>query len=1092
MTAPEDDSTRQETPNQPLDATADRPSEDTQAPNNDSHKPPGDDVVDSKPGAGSPDPDDSVLDSCTSESSSPGSSTDDAASETSESGLSEDDHDTKTPGSKTSNTHTDKKPDTATDDGPEPDKESDDTVIEDDNVPSADEPPELVEAEIDNEAENANASVTDDTATVDDAPEADNEAPIEKTPEPSEAGDAAEADSDADADGDAAANKTPDASEAGDAQADSEPYEDSDVTKRLRRMKDKSPSRMEWILRKEKFGKDNEALDELMLKFGLEEVKAHFLWVYDERQRARGRDDELWDLTNLHTCFLEGGENTRTMVLNLYIKLLQSLGLVEADLVARGKSGDYLGDTWEAATQHGNKGIFIVDTPEAEIFSPLKDTLARRFKKSNAPRPPVVLFHIPHSADNATDYILEPSGDVPSMHTIPVRQTEDDLLKTLKKEFNKELSHREAEGGWDGPIAQKFVRRAMKNGDLRTPNAVRESVDGLKERRRKRVEAEKAGRAPTPASTAYYIKSDFLGVTAAELGYQSTTLAELEKMIGMEDVKESVRELLAEASLSFRLELEGEPAQGAWSNRRCFIGPPGTGKTTAARLYGKILKEVGLLENDTVVEKRASDLIGPYIGHSEEFTQKAFKEARGGVLIIDDFHLLFPQTMHNTDGSDVFRAAVIDTIVAEIDPNTTRKEAIILIGYPDAMAEAFETSNPGLARRFPLAQAFRFHPYTADQLTQILHLRLTTHNLTPTPTALRVAEETLSLARHRPNFGNGGAIDTLLHTAQLARNARVAHLPVDADLDLTLHPTDFDPDWERAASATRRCTALFSSLQGMGGVMGQFQGYQALTARLRARGLDPRPHVPWALVFRGPPGTGKTTVARMVAQVYYDMGFLAGPEVVECSVGELLSPYTGGSGKKVVRMFERGLGKVLFVDEAYRLAEARAEDAIGEMVDCMTKERFCRKLVVVLAGYKEEMDELMRWNRGLRSRFATNVDFRPMKAADALQLLQTHLAKVDIVLGGVARASKDTILDLLTKLSKCRSWANGRDVIALSRIIVQEAYTKGKGHTETDDKGEQGPEKVVFQADDLISVLRQKLRNVREEDEETKAAESKR
>jgi SpoVK/Ycf46/Vps4 family AAA+-type ATPase len=700
-------------------------------------------------------------------------------------------------------------------------------------------------------------------------------------------------------------------------------------------------------------------------------------------------------------------------------------------------------------------------------------------------RPPVVLFHIPHSAENATDYILEPEDDVPSMHAIPVRQTEEQLLATLNVEFKKELAHRDAEGGWDGPYAQKFMQRAIAKGDLRTPNVFQELVDELRERRKKRVEAEKTGRAPKPESSTHYIKSDFLGLTAVELGYQSPTLAELEKMIGMDDVKQSVRELLAEAALSSRLELEGKPALSAWSNRRCFIGPPGTGKTTAARLYSKILKELGLLENDTIVEKRASDLVGPYIGHSEENTQKAFQEASGGVLIIDDFHLLFPNTMHGTNGSDVFRAAIIDTIVAEIDPTTTRKEAVILIGYPEAMTEAFETSNPGLARRFPLSRAFRFHPYTDTELHQILDLKLTAHNLTVSDTAKRVAEDMLSIARHRPNFGNGGDVENLLHAAQLARNARCAHTAVDAELDLALQPEDFDPDWQRAAEAARRCAGLFGEMQGMGGVMGQFQGYQMMTARMRARGLDPRPHVPWALVFRGPPGTGKTTVARKMASVYYDMGFLAKPEIIECSVADLLSPYTGGSGKKVIRMFEKALGKVLFVDEAYRLAEQRAEDAIGEIVDCMTKEKFHGKLVVVLAGYKEEMDDLMRWNRGLRSRFATNVDFRPMKAADALQLLQTHLAKVDIVLGGVARTSKETILDLLTKLGKCKSWANGRDVIALSRSIVQEAYTRGKGLPEKDDKGEKGSEKVVFQADDLISVLRQKLRNAREEDEAT-------
>ncbi|KAH6847817.1 P-loop containing nucleoside triphosphate hydrolase protein [Chaetomium sp. MPI-CAGE-AT-0009] len=1171
MTTSEDDSTRQEPPSQPLDVTADRLSEDTQSPSNDSHNPPSNDVVDTKPSVDSVDFNDSSLDSCPSESSASGSSTDDAASDTSESGVSEDNHDVKTTESKTSDASLDKKPDTSNEQLPneelEPDSgcsptaeevtSTDDGNLADESTVTDAESPETAQEA----AEEADQKPSGDTDAVldaelnrdvskasqtDDAPESDTEndnavednnrveddnAPAnDQTPEPSEAGETPEVSNDAEVENSATPDRTPEPSEAGDApEVDNDPdndnspevedvpdndnapegddvpdddnaqevddtprppYKDSEITTRLRKMDDKSPSREEWILRKEKFGKDNEALDDLMLKHGLEEVKAHFLWVYDEAQATLEREDLVWDMTNLHTCFLEGGENTRTMVLNLYIKLLQSLDLVERDLVAHGKSGDYLGDTWDKATEDGNKGIFHVETPECDDFKPLRSTLARRFRKSRAPRPPVVVFHIPFSAEDATDYILKADDEVPSMHAIPVRQTEDQLLASVTAEIKGEIGHRSVEGGWDGPVIQRFIQRTMTKGDLRSVDTVRKSVDGLRDRRRKRTDAEKAGRAPKPAVDVHYTKSDLLGVTAVELGYQSATWAELEKMIGMEDVKQSIREVLAEAALSRRLELEGEAALPTWSNRRCFIGPPGTGKTTAARLYSKILKELGLLENDTIVEKRASDLIGAYIGHSEEATQKAFEEARGGVLIIDDFHLLFPNTMHDTRGSDVFRAAVIDTIVAEVDPNTTRKEAIILIGYPEAMTEAFETSNPGLARRFPMSQAFRFHSYDDAELTQILHLKVRTHNLTLSDTAARVAEGMLAVARHRPNFGNGGDVETLLQMAQLARNARCSTTAVDADLDMTLTPEDFDPDWQRSAEAARRCAALFGEMQGMGGVMGQFQGYQAMTARMRARGLDPRPHIPWALVFRGPPGTGKTTVARKMARVYYDMGFLAGADIIECSVADLLSPYTGGSAKRVVRMFERALGKVLFIDEAYRLAEARADDAIGEIVDCMTKERFCGKLVVVLAGYKEEMDNLMSCNRGLRSRFATNVDFKPMKAADALQLLQTHLAKVDIVLGGVARSNRETILDLVTKLGRSRSWANGRDVIALSRTIVQEAYTMGKGHTKKDHKGGEGStgdsgkqEKVVYHADDLISVLRQKLRDSKDEDD---------
>jgi SpoVK/Ycf46/Vps4 family AAA+-type ATPase len=694
------------------------------------------------------------------------------------------------------------------------------------------------------------------------------------------------------------------------------------------------------------------------------------------------------------------------------------------------------------------------------------------------------------------------------MRTIPLRYTQEELNVMFTREIKKECGVKEIDGGWDGAPLRRLVSRVTAKGSLKTVESVMEAVGEVKKRRAKRIEAEKAGRAPRSADEIHFTKSDLLGLSADELGYQSAAWTELQQMIGMEDVKESVRQFLGQASLTGRLEMEGKPALETWSNCRCFIGPPGTGKTTAANLYARILKELGLLENNTISEKRASDLIGAYVGWSEEATKKAIDEARGGVLIIDDFHLLLPDSMHNTDRTDVFRAAVIDTIVANIDPNSKRKEAVILIGYPESMEEAFEKSNPGLARRFPLKQSFRFKPYDDDELARILELKLRKNKIVASDKAIRVAKEMLSIARHRPNFGNGGDVENLLHAAQAARNARCAKLAVDVDLDMTLLPEDFDPDWQRTLDAARRTADLFGDMQGMGDIMGRFQRYQLMTARLRARGHDPRSHIPWALVFRGPPGTGKTTVARKMAKIYYDMGFLSTAEVIECSVADLLSPYVAGSSKRVIRTFERALGKVLFIDEAYRLAEARAVDAIGEIVDCMTKERFFGKLVVVLAGYTEDMDNLMRWNRGLRSRFATNVDFRPMDAEDALKLLQTHLGKVDVVLGGMEKGpdswSRDMVLDVLAKLSRARSWANGRDVIALARAITEEIYTASDGRYATQTQGgengdhdgtivNQGEaETIVFHADDLIPVLNRRLRSAREEDGEMAGPEAPR
>lgn len=94
-------------------------------------------------------------------------------------------------------------------------------------------------------------------------------------------------------------------------------------------------------------------------------------------------------------------------------------------------------------------------------------------------------------------------------------------------------------------------------------------------------------------------------------------------------------------------------------------------------------------------------------------------------------------------------------------------------------------------------------------------------------------------------------------------------------------------------------------------------------------------------------GTGKTTTARRMGKVYYDMGFLADATVVDCSATDLIGQYVGHTGPKVQKKFDEALGRILFIDEAYRLAEGHfAKEAMDEIVDCLTKERYHNKLVV--------------------------------------------------------------------------------------------------------------------------------------------------
>jgi hypothetical protein len=172
--------------------------------------------------------------------------------------------------------------------------------------------------------------------------------------------------------------------------------------------------------------------------------------------------------------------------------------------------------------------------------------------------------------------------------------------------------------------------------------------------------------------------------------------------------------------------------------------------------------------------------------------------------------------------------------------------------------------------------------------------------------------------------------------------------------------------------------------------------------------------------------------------VYYDLGFLSHVEVVECSATDLIGQYVGPTGPKTIKQLERGLGKVLFVDEAYRLGEGMfAQEAVNELVDTMTKPKFAGKMVIILAGYDNDMNRLLRVNEGLSSRFADEITFPALNSTYCLQLLSSKL-KESKVLPPTLNSPK--FQGLLDELSGLPGWGNARDVQTLSKSMVRAVF----------------------------------------------------
>ena len=193
-----------------------------------------------------------------------------------------------------------------------------------------------------------------------------------------------------------------------------------------------------------------------------------------------------------------------------------------------------------------------------------------------------------------------------------------------------------------------------------------------------------------------------------------------------------------------------------------------------------------------------------------------------------------------------------------------------------------------------------------------------------------------------------------------------------------------------------------------------------------------------------------------MGQIYYDMGFLSSTEVIECSASDLVGQYVGQTGPKTVKLLEKALGRVLFIDEAYRLSEGQfAKEAMDELVGLLTQERFRAKFIVILAGYDREMNELMAVNTGLSSRFPEEVIFKNIPPVQCLEILKRKLREQTIRLDALDDSSSTEyvrLVDMLEELSLLPSWGNARDLETLSKQMMTVVFASPSDVTASHSK----------------------------------------
>ncbi|KZT43420.1 P-loop containing nucleoside triphosphate hydrolase protein [Sistotremastrum suecicum HHB10207 ss-3] len=826
-----------------------------------------------------------------------------------------------------------------------------------------------------------------------------------------------------------------------------------------------SAARLDWQRQKDIDGAINPAIDSVMDMTGLEDVKQQILRIKAKVDTAKRQGTDLKG-ERFNVSMLGNPGTGKTTVARHYAKFLASMDVIPGLMFVE-TTGSRLADdavpgvkkSLENIKNAGGGVMFIDEAYQLVNDTNISGKQVLDFLLAEMENLVGTVAFIFAGYNKEMEKFFEHNPGLQSRvpYTLQFQDyTDDELQDMLRKRIEKKYNgHMKLEGGHGGLYVRIAVRRlgcGRGRPGFGNARALENLLGKIGERQAERL---RKLRRTGPAPDDFLLtKEDLIGPRPADVQKNSKARKALQSMIGLAQVKQSVEELFAMADSNYLRELK-EKKPVAVSLNRVFVGSPGTGKTTVAKHYGQILADLGLLSNGEVVVKNPSDFIGAYLGQSESQTKAILSTTVGKVLIIDEAYMLYSSTGGT---ADPYKTAVIDTIVAEVQSVPGEDRCVLLLGYKKEIEEMFQHVNPGLARRFAIENAFHFHDYTDEELGKALDWKLKAQDLTATDKAKQAALEVLSRKRNRPNFGNIGEVENLLSEAKSRYQARQSLLPLaQRSPDAPFEPVDFDPDFNRGERAGDNLVKLFEDVIGGDEIVQKLRGWQKVSENMKAVGQDPRKVVPTAFIFKGPPGTGKTTTARKMGQVYSDMGFLSSSEVVECSATELVGQYVGHTGPKTRNVFTKALGRVLFIDEAYRLGEGHfAKEAIDEVVSIMTEETFRGKLIVILAGYDKDMNDLLSVNPGLSSRFPEEIYFKNFSPENCLKILALNLQKQRIRLEALNSPSSPehaTILDHLRQLSELPEWGNARDMETLSKKMITAAFSDSSATRYQDENG---------------------------------------
>eukprot|EP00392_Amoebophrya_sp_AT5.2_P006759 g6771.t1 len=797
----------------------------------------------------------------------------------------------------------------------------------------------------------------------------------------------------------------------------------------------------QWADMKETENCRSDAMDNLLKLTGLRRVKIAALQLFKKGLAFASMDSETRkkNAPSLNYVFLGNPGTGKTTVARLFAQILHDSGLRKKETFEENSAQELKDagvDEFKKKAKAAMDGVLFID--EAYNLDPVGDKfkggpIANELLTLSENERERLTFILAGYEDELNDKLFAYNPGFKSRFTEVVFEDFDfDELLQVWNHLRKERKWREA----DERLGKVVVRRLAKMRG-------RKGFGNARDVRKKLEEATSRAMARPDFNGGDLVLeiADAIGENPVLNEKLAGAIEEINRKTGWAAVKAQIRNLVEVCGENYKRELSGQPALPIFLNRM-FLGNPGTGKTTCAKLYGQVLKHLGFLSNGEVVEKTVGDLGGAVVGEAKQKTVSLLEACRGKVLLIDEAYGL---------DDNLYGKQALDALVEKVQGTEADDIAVLLLGYEEQMLQMLNRQNPGLKRRFAPDQAFRFEDYSDTELDTILMNECKKNLWVP---ALEFREKAMKmLARQKrsgSHFGNAGSVHNLLKAALTKASAA---RKCDDEGKMQLKPEDIELPED--AFAGEDPFAALDKLYRMEEIKKKLKDLKALVDAAEEDGDSP-PDL-GHFVFVGAPGTGKTTVASIVAKILYRSGFLA-RDHVEITTGQDLTGEAAGTTKaKVKEALEKAQGGVLFVDEAYELGKgAFGSEACTALVAAMTSDAH-KGVVIIFAGYQAEIQNMLKTNAGLKSRFQNFYEFPDWNPADCVHMFQSRAESESVQFEDANTAAK--ILEKgFDKLRKLDGWANARDVsnvwkkAALQRVQREKSRTSDGCKTlSTDD-----------------------------------------